>query len=131
MEKVSTGFLLLATLTSEDGRLDEIALSDILARNVMNEIRRVKGVGKAQLYGSERAMRIWIDPARLVGFNLTPNDVAVAIAAQNAQVAPGSIGDLPARPTQEITANVVVKGQLSTLRSSPPSCCGPMPMAPA
>ena len=114
VEKVSTGFLLLATLTSEDGNLDEIALSDILARNVMNEVRRVKGVGKAQLYGSERAMRIWIDPAKLVGYNLTPNDVAAAIAAQNAQVAPGSIGDLPARPTQEITANVVVRGQLST-----------------
>jgi len=114
VEKVSTGFLLLATLTSEDGSLDETALSDILARNVMNEIRRLKGVGKAQLYGSERAMRIWIDPQKLIGFNLTPNDVALAIAAQNAQVAPGSIGDLPARGTQEITANVVVKGQLST-----------------
>lgn len=114
VEKVSTGFLLLATLTSEDGSLDETALSDILARNVMNEIRRLKGVGKAQLYGSERAMRIWIDPAKLIGYQLTPNDVAAAIAAQNAQVAPGSIGDLPARGTQEITANVVVKGQLST-----------------
>ncbi|MEC4561877.1 efflux RND transporter permease subunit [Pseudomonas inefficax] len=114
VEKVSTGFLLLATLTSEDGKLDETALSDILARNVMDEIRRLKGVGKAQLYGSERAMRIWIDPRKLIGFNLTPNDVAEAIAAQNAQVAPGSIGDLPSRGTQEITANVVVKGQLST-----------------
>ena len=114
VEKVSTGFLLLATLTSEDGKLDETALSDILARNVMDEIRRLKGVGKAQLYGSERAMRIWIDPRKLIGFNLTPNDVAEAIAAQNAQVAPGSIGDLPTRDTQEITANVVVKGQLST-----------------
>lgn len=114
VEKVSTGFLLLATLTSEDGKLDETALSDILARNVMNEIRRLKGVGKAQLYGSERAMRIWIDPSKLIGFNLTPNDVADAISAQNAQVAPGSIGDLPARGTQEITANVLVKGQLST-----------------
>ncbi|WJD72739.1 efflux RND transporter permease subunit [Pseudomonas asiatica] len=114
VEKVSTGFLLLATLTSEDGKLDETALSDILARNVMDEIRRLKGVGKAQLYGSERAMRIWIDPRKLIGFNLTPNDVAEAIAAQNAQVAPGSIGDLPTRGTQEITANVVVKGQLST-----------------
>jgi len=114
VEKVSTGFLLLGTLTSEDGSLDETALSDILARNVMNEIRRLKGVGKAQLYGSERAMRIWIDPRKLIGFNLTPNDVAEAIAAQNAQVAPGSIGDLPARGTQEITANVVVKGQLAT-----------------
>ncbi|MFJ4053731.1 multidrug efflux RND transporter permease subunit [Pseudomonas sp. NPDC089743] len=114
VEKVSTGFLLLGTLTSEDGSLDETALSDILARNVMNEVRRLKGVGKAQLYGSERAMRIWIDPGKLIGFSLTPNDVANAIAAQNAQVAPGSIGDLPARSTQEITANVVVKGQLST-----------------
>jgi len=114
VEKVSTGFLLLATLTSTDGKLDETALSDILARNVMDEIRRLKGVGKAQLYGSERAMRIWIDPRKLVGFNLTPNDVADAIAGQNAQVAPGSIGYLPSRSTQEITANVVVQGQLST-----------------
>ena len=114
VQKLSTGFLLLGTLTSEDGKLDETALSDILARNVMNEIRRIKGVGKAQLYGSERAMRIWIDPAKLVGLNLTPNDVANAIAGQNAQVAPGSIGDLPGRDTQEITANVVVKGQLSS-----------------
>lgn len=114
VEKVSTGFLLLGTLTSEDGSLDETALSDLLARNVMNEIRRLKGVGKAQLYGSERAMRIWIDPRKLIGFDLTPNDVVQAIAAQNAQVAPGSIGDLPSRPTQEITANVVVKGQLSS-----------------
>ena len=114
VEKVSTGFLLLVTLASEDPRLDETALSDFLARNVMNEIRRLPGVGKAQLYGSERAMRIWIDPQKLIAFNLTPEDVNTAVAAQNAQVAPGSIGDLPGRPGQEITANVLVKGQLST-----------------
>ncbi|MCU1722752.1 efflux RND transporter permease subunit [Pseudomonas sp. 5P_5.1_Bac1] len=114
VEKVSTGFLLLVTLTADDDRLDETALSDFLARNVMNEIRRLEGVGKAQLYGSERAMRIWIDPQKLIGFNLTPEDVNNAIAAQNAQVAPGSIGDLPGRSGQEITANVLVKGQLSS-----------------
>ena len=114
VEKVSTGFLMLVTLTAENDSLDETALSDFLARNVMNEIRRLKGVGKAQLYGSERAMRIWIDPRKLIGFNLTPDDVSQAIATQNAQVAPGSIGDLPGKPTQEITVNVVVKGQLST-----------------
>ncbi|MFJ4374862.1 multidrug efflux RND transporter permease subunit [Pseudomonas japonica] len=114
VEKVSTGFLLLVTLSSEDPRLDETALSDFLARNVMNEIRRLPGVGKAQLYGSERAMRVWIDPQKLIGFNLTPEDVNNAIAAQNAQVAPGSIGDLPGRAGQEITANVLVKGQLSS-----------------
>ncbi|MBV7481049.1 efflux RND transporter permease subunit [Pseudomonas sp. PDM31] len=114
VEKVSSGFLLLITLTSSDGKLDDVALSDYLARNVMNEIKRLDGVGKAQLYGSERAMRVWIDPQKLIGFNLTPADVNAAIVAQNAQVAAGSMGDLPTRSTQEITATVLVKGQLST-----------------
>ncbi|KPA94010.1 MULTISPECIES: efflux RND transporter permease subunit [Pseudomonas] len=114
VEKVSAGFLLLATLTSSDGQYDDTALSDYLARNVMNEIKRLDGVGKAQLYGAERALRIWIDPQKLVGFNLTAADVSAAVAAQNAQVSAGSIGDLPGPSTQEITAAVLVKGQLST-----------------
>ncbi|MCF4996805.1 multidrug efflux RND transporter permease subunit [Pseudomonas syringae] len=114
VEKVSAGFLLLITLTSSDGKLDNVALSDYLARNVMNEIKRLDGVGKAQLYGAERAMRIWIDPQKLIGFNLTPADVNAAIVAQNAQVSSGSIGDLPGPGTQEITATIMVKGQLST-----------------
>ncbi|MBS7562278.1 MULTISPECIES: efflux RND transporter permease subunit [Pseudomonas] len=114
VEKVSAGFLLLITLTSNDGRLNDVALSDYLARNVMNEIRRVDGVGKAQLYGAERAMRIWLDPQKLIGFNLTPADVNAAISAQNAQVPAGSIGDLPNPSSQEITATILVKGQLST-----------------
>jgi multidrug efflux pump len=114
VEKVSSGFLLLITLTSSDGRLDTVALSDYMARNVMNEVRRIDGVGKAQLYGAERAMRVWLDPQKLLAFNLTPADVNAAIVAQNAQVAAGSIGDLPTRSTQQITATVLVKGQLST-----------------
>ncbi|WOE82372.1 efflux RND transporter permease subunit [Pseudomonas protegens] len=114
VEKVSAGFLLLITLTSNDGRLNDVALSDYLARNVMNEIRRVDGVGKAQLYGAERAMRIWLDPQKLVGFNLTPADVNAAVAAQNAQVPAGSIGELPNPSSQEITATILVKGQLTT-----------------
>ncbi|NMZ26269.1 multidrug efflux RND transporter permease subunit [Pseudomonas protegens] len=114
VEKVSAGFLLLITLTSSDGRLNDVALSDYLARNVMNEIRRLDGVGKAQLYGAERAMRIWLDPHKLIGFNLTPADVNAAVAAQNAQVPAGSIGDLPNPASQEITATILVKGQLSS-----------------
>ncbi|AMB84713.1 acriflavine resistance protein B [Pseudomonas agarici] len=113
VEKASSGFLLLATLTSHDGQYDDTALSDYLARNVMNEIRRLDGVGKAQLYGAERALRIWIDPQKLVGFNLTAADISAAVAAQNIQVPAGSIGDLPGPSTQEITAAVLVKGQLS------------------
>ncbi|MFJ7108843.1 multidrug efflux RND transporter permease subunit [Pseudomonas sp. NPDC098740] len=114
VEKVSTSFLLLITLTSNDGSLDNVTLSDYLARNVMNEIKRLDGVGKASLYGAERAMRIWIDPQKLIGFNLTPSDVNTAIVEQNAQVSAGTIGDLPTRTTQEITATILVKGQLST-----------------
>lgn len=115
VEKISSGFLMLVTLTADStSTLDEVALSDYLARNVMNEVKRIDGVGKAQLYGAERAMRIWIDPQKLISFNLTPADVNQAIASQNAQVSAGSIGDLPGRSTQEITATVLVKGQLST-----------------
>lgn len=114
IEETSAGFLMIASLTSTDGRLDEIALSDYLARNVLNELKRLDGVGKAQLFGAERAMRIWIDPHKLVAFNLTPADVSLAIAEQNVQVSAGSIGDLPSSTAQELTATVMVKGQLST-----------------
>jgi multidrug efflux pump len=65
--KSRANFLLFTTLASTDGRLDPIALGDYLSRNVLNEIRRVPGVGQAQLFGTERAMRIWIDPAKLGG----------------------------------------------------------------
>src|SRR3569623_1971684 len=105
--KSRSNFLLFATLSSTDGRLDPIALGDYLSRNVLNEIRRVPGVGQAQLFGTERAMRIWIDPAKLVGFNLSANDVNNAIRSQNAQVSSGTIGDLPNIPGQSMTATVV------------------------
>ena len=112
--KARSNVLLFTTLSSTDGRLDPIALGDYLSRNVLNEIRRVPGVGQAQLFGTERAMRIWIDPAKLVGLKLTPGDVAAAIRAQNAQVASGTLGDLPTTSTQQIAAQIVVTGQLST-----------------
>jgi len=112
--KARSNFLLFTTLSSTDGRLDPIALGDYLSRNVLNELKRVPGVGQAQLFGTERAMRIWIDPAKLVGLKLTPADVTAAIRSQNAQVASGTLGDLPNANTQQITAPIVVTGQLST-----------------
>ncbi len=63
------------TLTSSDGSLDEVALGDIATRNVLPEIRRVPGVGRARLFSTERAMRIWLDPDKLLGLGLTPQDV--------------------------------------------------------
>ncbi|HJV50992.1 MAG TPA: efflux RND transporter permease subunit [Noviherbaspirillum sp.] len=112
--KARSNFLLFTTLSSTDGRLDPVALGDYLSRNVLNEIKRIPGVGDATLFGTEHAMRIWIDPAKLVGFKLTPADVAAAIRAQNAQVASGTLGDTPNQNSQQITAQVVVSGQLAT-----------------
>jgi len=114
VNKARSNFLLFITLSSEDNKLDPIALGDYLSRNVLNEIKRVPGVGQAQLFGSERAMRIWVDPAKLMGYRLTPADVNNAIRSQNAQVASGTLGDLPSPTTQQISATVVVDGQLST-----------------
>jgi multidrug efflux pump len=112
--KSRANFLLFTTLSSTDGRLDPIALGDYLSRNVLNEIRRVPGVGQAQLFGTERAMRIWIDPAKLVGYKLSTADVSTAIRNQNAQVASGTLGDLPSPSNQQISAQVVVSGQLTS-----------------
>ena len=112
--KARSNFLLFTTLSSTDERLDPVALGDYLSRNVLNEIRRVPGVGQAQLFGTERAMRVWLDPAKLVGLKLTPTDVANAIRAQNAQVASGTLGDLPSPEAQRIAAPIIVTGQLTT-----------------
>src|SRR5690606_5845361 len=81
---------------------------------IVGEIRRIDGVGRAQIFASQRAMRIWVDPDRMVGLNLTAADITAAISSQNAQVAAGRIGAQPNPITQQISATVLVKGQLTT-----------------
>jgi multidrug efflux pump len=116
VDRANANFLLFTVLSSEGGTLDPVALGDFASRNVLPELQRVPGVGQAQLFGTERAMRVWLDPAKLVGYKLSAADVTAAIAAQNAQVASGAIGDLPNTPEQAIFATVVVKGQLNATR---------------
>ncbi len=115
VDKSRNNFLLFTILSSDNPAIDPIALGDYASRNVVPELQRVAGIGQAQLFGTERAMRIWIDPAKLQGYNLSPADVNAAIRAQNAQVSSGTIGDLPNVPGQAIAATVVVTGQLSTV----------------
>jgi len=115
VDKSRTNFLLVAVLSSDDPAWDPIALGDYASRNVLPELQRVAGVGQAQLFGTERAMRIWIDPAKLLSYNLTATDVSAAIRAQNAQVSSGEIGSLPNVAGQGIAATVVVKGQLTSI----------------
>ena len=114
VEEASSAVLQIITLRSTDGSLDEVALGDFMMRNIEGELRRIPGVGRVTLYSTERSLRVWIDPAKLVGYNLTADDVTKAISAQNAQVASGAIGAEPARAGQQISALVLVKGQLTS-----------------
>src|SRR4051812_16552394 len=114
VDKARSNFLLFTIMYSDDPAWDPIALGDYASRNILPEIQRIPGVGQAQLFGTERAMRIWVDPAKLISFNISMSDVNAAIRAQNAQVSAGTMGDLPNVPGQAITATVVVNGQLTT-----------------
>ena len=115
VDKSRNNFLMFVMLSSDNPNIDPVALGDYTARNVVPELQRVVGVGQAQLFGSENAMRVWIDPAKLQGFNLSATDVNNAIRAQNAQVSSGTLGDLPNIPGQAIAATVVVNGQLANV----------------
>ena len=115
VEEASSGFLMIVSLTSTDGSRDEVALGDYINRNIIGEIRRLDGVGRAQLFASQRALRVWIDPDKMVGLNLTSEDISAAISAQNAQVAAGQIGARPNPISQDLTATVLVQGQLTTV----------------
>ncbi|MDR7094106.1 efflux RND transporter permease subunit [Hydrogenophaga laconesensis] len=115
VDKSRSNFLLFTMLSSDDPAWDPVALGDYASRSVVPELQRLPGVGQAQLFGTERAMRVWIDPAKLLGFNLSAADVNNAIRAQNAQVSAGEIGALPNVGGQSIAATVVVNGQLGTV----------------
>ena len=115
VDKSRSNFLLFVMLSSSDPNTDVNAISDYASRNVLPELQRLPGIGQVQLFGAERAMRIWIDPAKLQGLNLSAADVSSAIAQQNAQVAAGAIGDLPLQAGQTISATVVVPGQLANV----------------
>ncbi|MFV0596741.1 multidrug efflux RND transporter permease subunit [Shewanella sp.] len=114
VESAASSFLMMIGMTSPNGQFDEVALNDYLARNVVEELRRIDGVGRVQLFGAEQAMRVWVDPNKLTAYGLTMNDLAVAIEQQNAQIAPGRLGDEPALPRQLLTIPLTVQGQLTT-----------------
>jgi len=115
VDKARSNFLLFAMLASDNPKYTPVELGDYAARNIQPELQRVKGIGQVQLFGSENAMRVWIDPDKLRGFNLSAADVTAAIRSQNAQVSAGVMGDLPNLNGQGIAATVVVQGQLSSV----------------
>lgn len=114
VDKSRGNFLQVVMLSGADDSLDPIALGDFASRSVVPELQRLPGVGQVQLFGTERAMRVWIDPAKLLGYKLSAADVTTAIRSQNAQVSAGEIGSLPNVAGQGIAATVIVNGQLSS-----------------
>jgi len=112
----NSNFLLVATMSSTDGSLDQTALADYITRNVQNAVSRVPGVGKFQLFAAPRAMRIWVDPDKLVGYGLSMAEVNAAVAKQNTLISAGIIGAPPNPDSQRVTAPIVVNGQLSSVK---------------
>lgn len=114
VESASSGFLMIVSLKSKDGTIDALSLDDYLVRNIAPELKRVAGVGRVQSFGSEAAMRAWIDPVRLLAHSLSIAEVTQAIQTQNIQVAPGRLGDAPTVPGQKVSVPLNVRGQLQS-----------------
>ena len=114
VEKSSANFALVPGLYSADNSHDQFDLADMMASKIQEPISRINGVGGFQLFGSQYAMRIWVDPMKLNSYQLTMADVTLAVQAQNAQVSAGQIGNLPAPASQQLNATVSVQSRLQT-----------------
>jgi multidrug efflux pump len=112
--KAVKNFLMVVGLVSEDGSMTKDDLANYIVSNMQDPISRTAGVGDFQVFGAQYAMRIWLDPAKLNNFQLTPVDVKAAITAQNVQVSSGQIGGLPALPGQQLNATIIGKTRLQT-----------------
>ena len=112
--KAVRNFLMVIGVVSEDGSMDRFDLADYIVSNIQDPISRTQGVGDFQVFGAPYAMRIWLDPAKLNSFKLTPGDISTAIQAQNVQVSAGQFGGLPAVPGQQLNATILSKTRLQT-----------------
>jgi multidrug efflux pump len=112
--KSTRNFLMVAGFYSQDGHLNRYDLSDYVAANIQDIISRVEGVGEVMMFGSQYAMRIWLDPNKLHSFGLTPADVKTAIKAQNAQISAGQLGGTPSTQGQQLNATITAQTLLTT-----------------
>lgn len=113
--KANDSFLMVAGFYSEDGSVSQRVLGDLLSSKIQDGVARVNGVGNVQVFGTANSMRIWLNPHKLVSYNLTTLDVRNAIAAQNADVSAGQIGGLPAVEGQQLNATITAQSRLQTV----------------
>ena len=114
IRKQNPNFVLIVNLTSPDGSIDPVALSNYAYLQIVDPLKRLPGVGDVQIFGERRySMRVWLDPDRLSNLGITAVDVQQAIAEQNVQVAAGKIGQSPAPPGTPFELQVSALGRLS------------------
>jgi hydrophobe/amphiphile efflux-1 (HAE1) family protein len=112
--KAVKNFLMLVGFVSTDGSMTDADLGDFAVGTIQDPISRVQGVGDVQAFGTEYAMRIWLDPNKLYQYQLTVNDIQAAILAQNTQVSAGELGGNPSRQGQLLNATVQARSLLRT-----------------
>ena len=112
--KAVKNFLMVVGVVSTDGSMTKEDLSNYIVSNIQDPLSRTKGVGDFQVFGSQYSMRIWLDPAKLNSYQLTPGDVSSAIQAQNVQISSGQLGGLPAVKGQQLNATIIGKTRLQT-----------------
>jgi multidrug efflux pump len=114
VRKAGTGFLLIVALTSKSGATSNLELGNFAETRVIDEIRRVPGVGDVTSFSSPYAMRIWLHPDRLASFQLSPADALAAVQEQNTQASGGSLGDQPIAKGSEINATILTQNRFTT-----------------
>ncbi|MGE5247672.1 MAG: efflux RND transporter permease subunit, partial [Verrucomicrobiota bacterium] len=114
VSKSTRNYLLIVGLTSEDGSMDDYDLADFAQSNIEQVLARVPGVGEVETFGSQYAMRAWLNPDKLTSYRLTVEDVVAAIRAHNVEVSAGQFGGLPAVKGQRLNASVIVQNLLKT-----------------
>jgi multidrug efflux pump len=114
VRKAGTGFLMIVALTSKSGATSILELGNFAETRVIDELRRVPGVGDISSFSSPYAMRIWLDPDKLAGFQLSPADALAAVQEQNTQASGGSLGDQPLAGDTEINATILTQNRFTT-----------------
>ncbi|GAA0345037.1 efflux RND transporter permease subunit [Morganella psychrotolerans] len=114
VEKSTSSFLLVAGFVSENGDMTQDDIADYVGSNIKDPISRVTGVGETQLFGTQYAMRVWLDPDKLIKYNLSTLDVINAIKVQNNQVAAGQLGGTPPVANQRLNTSIIAQTRLNT-----------------
>ncbi|WP_051303500.1 efflux RND transporter permease subunit [Comamonas composti] len=115
VNKGGQDYLVTYSFFSNDPAMSQVDIGDYLTSNLVDVIGRLDGVGDVSVFGTNYAMRIWMDPAKMEKYALMPSDLVTALNAQNAQVSAGQLGALPSVPGQELNATITARTKLKTV----------------